>query len=119
MAAGENDWKENFMNNNSVIIKVDTNVMIAKANEVEEKTKEMKKQLAEVEQMIRESGNHWLGEAGEQHRNQFYTRKADVDRLINNLAQHPVHLREAANIYSGLASENDQIQQALPTDVIS
>ena len=100
-------------------LRVDTDVMIAKANEVEQKVKDMKNEFAEMERMINESRNHWIGEAGDLHRNLYYKKKDAIDRIMNKLAQHPVNLREAAKVYVGLATENEQTQSALPTDVIS
>lgn len=106
-----------FLGGNS--LRVNTDVMMAKASEVEQKVKDMKNAFAEMERMINESKNHWIGEAGDTHRNLYYRKKEDIDRIVNKLAQHPVNLREAAKVYAGLATENDQIQSALPTDVIS
>ena len=107
-----------FLNGGNAL-KVDTDVMLAKANDVEQKVKEMRARFADMERMIEESKSHWLGEAGDLHRNIYYGKKEEIDRILNKLAQHPVNLREAAKVYAGLASENDQVQKALPADVIS
>ena len=108
----------NFFGNENAL-KVDAGIMISKANEVEQKVREMKAQFSEMERMINESAGHWYGEAGDLHRSLYNNKKGDIDTIVSRLAQHPVNLREAARIYAGLASENELIQSALPSDVIS
>jgi uncharacterized protein YukE len=107
-----------FLNSGNSL-RVNTDVMMAKAREVEQKVREMRNEFAEMERMINETRNHWMGEAGDLHRSLFFKKKEDIDRILNKLAQHPVNLQEAARVYVGLANENDQVQRSLPTDVIS
>ena len=99
-------------------LRVNTDVMMAKAEEVEQKVRNMRAQLAEIEKMINESKSHWQGEAGDLHRNLYYRKKEEIDRIVNKLAQHPVNLRRAARVYAGLAEDSKLIEQALPTNVI-
>ena len=100
-------------------LRVNTDVLLAKAADVEQKVKQMKAQFSEMERMIEETKSHWQGEAGDLHRNIYYGKKEQIDSILTKLAQHPVNLREAAKIYAGLSSETDQIVRPLPDDVIS
>ncbi|MCR4640697.1 MAG: WXG100 family type VII secretion target [Lachnospiraceae bacterium] len=108
---------EGFFHRNAV--KVDMGVLRAKAGEVETKVKDMKIQLDEVDQMIRDTMSHWKGEAGDLHRNIYNAKKADIDTMVKALAEHPQNLRKAADIYDGLVGSTSATIGGLPSDVIS
>ena len=107
---------ENFFYRNAA--KVDMNVLRQKAGEVETKVNDMKNQLDEVDRMVTETMSHWLGEAGDLHRSIYKEKKPEIDRIVKDLAEHPVNLRKAADIWQGLVSETDTIIAGLPSDAI-
>ena len=101
-------------------VKVNTDVLITKANEVEDKVKTMRANIQEIEELVEETRNYWIGEGGDAHRKLYETQKEDVEEILNRLAEHPVNLRTVATqVYGGLVDENKSVAEALPGDAIS
>ncbi|MBR1472541.1 MAG: hypothetical protein IJ600_12990 [Lachnospiraceae bacterium] len=101
-------------------LSVNTDVLITKANEVEDKVKEMRTQFDQMTALIDGTRNYWIGEAGDMHRNLYNGHKEDIEKKLQDLEAHPVNLREVANrVYGGLVSEIKETVEALPGDAIS
>ena len=101
-------------------ISVSTEILVAKAAEVEDKVDNMKKRLEEMGDIIEGTRNYWIGEAGDLHREKYTSRKDEISEMLQRLARHPVNLRTVAQqIYGNLVAENKEIVINLPGDAIS
>lgn len=101
-------------------IKVDTDVLITKANEVEEKVNNMKSRIGEIDDLVKGTSNYWIGEGGEAHRNLYVGQQEDIADILKRLSEHPVNLRTVATqVYGGLVNDNKTVIEGLPGDAIS
>ncbi len=101
-------------------IKVDTDVLITKANEVEDKVKDMKARISEIEELINGTNNYWIGEGGDAHRRLYEAQKEDIADILQRLSEHPGNLRTVATqVYGGLVNTVDNVVKGLPGDAIS
>jgi len=99
-------------------IKVEPEVLKAKAEVVQAKMNEMKKAFDEIENTLRKTQNYWIGEAGDAHREMFYKTKDERDEIFKRFQEDVTDLNTMAAQYIATENEVKQITEELPSDVI-
>lgn len=93
-------------------------VMRAKAVSTHGKIQGMKNSFENLETMVNRTGNYWIGEAGDTHREYFLSKKTDIDLIFRRLSEHARELEQMALVYENAEKEAAQISEDLPADVI-
>lgn len=97
---------------------VDPDVMVAKANAVQGRIREMQASFSALENTVNKTKNYWIGEAGDAHR-EFYTKqKSNIDEIFKRLTEDVSDLHQMAAVYSSTEQQVADIAEDLPSDVI-
>lgn len=99
-------------------LKVTTETLITKADEVSENVREMSTHMSALENLVKSTNSYWIGEAGDLYRNTHQKQQVEIAKMLKRLAEHPVNLRQAAQLYEGVISNAEPVVKGLPTDVI-
>lgn len=99
-------------------LKVDPDVMRAKAAAVQGKIKEMQNSFEALENTVRKTQNYWVGEAGDAHRDFFNNTEEERTEIFKRLMEDVTDLNQMAAQYSTTESEVLSLSQELPADVI-
>ena len=83
------------------------------ANKVRTTTNKM---LTEIKSI---NGSTWSGEAAEAYKKQFAKLEKDMEQMFKMITEYSNDLEDIANEYQKTEQANEQIAQALATDVIS
>lgn len=102
----------------SVEVRVDTDVMVAQAENVRQLANDMKRKFDIIEDLVNKSQYYWIGEAGDLHRKMFFEQKENIDLMLRRLLEHPNDLIAIATNYEVAERENISVAQALPIDII-
>lgn len=102
----------------NVQIKVSTEVLKAKADEVSAKISNMKNYFEEVEGLISGTNGYWIGEAGDLHRKLYNDQKEKIEEIFKRLEEHPKDLLTIALNYEDVEARVEEISTALPGDII-
>lgn len=78
---------------------VDTQTMIAEADEVESCILEYARLLEDISNIVKNTNIYWLGKAGDEYRNKYFKQIQTVTEIINKLGKYPEELRLMANNY--------------------
>lgn len=100
------------------IIKVDTDVMVKKAEEIKKQVKEIQKNWDNIKSAITNSKSYWEGAASEKHGNLLEKEKEEVENVIKRLSEHPSDLLQMAEIYVSSEEAGEEIANELPSDII-
>lgn len=103
------------MDGAGVEIKVQPEVLRAKADEVSGAIVQMEQTFESVQSTVERTRYYWIGEAGELHRRMFEEQKDDVEELLKRLKEHPVDLQKIAQTYS----DTEQAQTAAASQLSS
>lgn len=93
-------------------------MMNEKAASVEIKIMTMKRVFAEVERTVNRTKGYWIGEAGDEHRQFYYSKQEDINEIFARLTEDVQDLRTMAAVYSKTENEAKEIAADLPSDVI-
>lgn len=99
-------------------IKVNPDVLKAKASSTEGKIGELKAIFDALELSVNKTKNYWNGEAAESHREYYERQKADIETLFKRLAEDVSDLNQMASVYVATEQEVKEISSELPADVI-
>ncbi|MDD3253297.1 MAG: WXG100 family type VII secretion target [Lachnospiraceae bacterium] len=103
----------------SVELLVTPEVLNQKAAEVEKNVANMKTRFENMKRLVEKSKGYWVGEAGDQHRQNYTDQMENIDIVLRRLGEHPGDLRVIAQTYSTTELRIEEtIIQALPGDVL-
>lgn len=97
---------------------VDPEVMHQKSVTTGNKINEMKNVFEALEVTVNKTNNYWIGEAGDAHREIFYSAKPEIEEIFLRLSEHARELGEMAAVYSDAENTAAEISEDLPFDVI-
>ncbi|MGN0290472.1 MAG: WXG100 family type VII secretion target [Lachnospiraceae bacterium] len=102
----------------NVTLKVSTDVMKAKADEIKTQAKNIETNWERMKEVVNNSKTYWEGDASDYHRRYLKDNEDDVKKIIKRLNEHPKDLLSMAGIYSETEKQAAKIASALPDDVI-
>lgn len=97
---------------------VEPDVMVAKANAVQGRIREMQASFNALENTVNKTKNYWIGEAGDVHRELYTKQKSNIDEIFKRLAEDVTDLHRMAAEYSSTERQVTAIAEDLPSDVI-
>ena len=92
-------------------IRVTTQELKSRADDVKEKTAHLKSAIEETERMINMTSSYWIGRAGDAKRKEFVRKKEMMRDMIGRLG-------EMAGIYESAEGDIAERTSALSSDVI-
>lgn len=99
-------------------IKVSTDVLVTKAQEVTQRINSMSNCFDDLETVIGRTSYYWIGEAGDMHRKLYQEQKEDVAEMMKRLKEHPKDLIAIAQNYSEAEKSVTEVANILSGDVI-
>lgn len=81
-------------------IVVDTDAIIAQAEQVTASISRMEHSFQELQRMVKQTKTYWQGKAGDCHRNMFQENQEDISRILKRLKEHPKDLTQIAGGYT-------------------
>ena len=105
--------------NGNMTIKVTMEAFEAAALDLERKTAVCSAAYEAMRRRVRNMSSYWLGDAGDAYRELFLETEDDMDQILKRFREHPGDLRTMAGIYRQAESEQTEIGQAVPNDLIS
>lgn len=102
----------------SIHIRVDTNVLKGKANQISNEVKKMEHDWKAIQDTIRSSKSYWQGDASNEHQKYLKEVSDDVAKILKRMKEHPVDLMKMAGVYNASESQASQLAKKLPDDVI-
>lgn len=100
-------------------VKVTTEVLVSKADEVKTKLDQMQRLLDTIEETVAHTKGYWLGEAAEVHRQMYEDQKEAIAEIMKRLNEHPVDLKQMAGVYSQAEAAIKSIAESLPADILT
>lgn len=95
------------------VIRVDTSVMVNKADQVSRAISNMERTFQELQHIVTGTNGYWIGEAADHHRRMFTDEKEDITEILKRLKEHPEDLKQMAAGYEetekSLAEENQKL----------
>lgn len=103
----------------SVELLVTPEILNQKAGEVEKHVANMRRRFENMKTLVEKSKGYWVGEAGDQHRQNYSDQAESIDTVLRRLGEHPGDLRAIAQTYTATELKiEDAIVQELPGDVL-
>lgn len=99
-------------------IRVTTQELKSRADDVKEKTAHLKSAIEETERMINMTSSYWIGRAGDAKRKEFVRKKEMKRDMIGRLGEYTTDLLEMAGIYESAEGDIAERTSALSSDVI-
>ena len=100
------------------VLTVEPDVMVAKANIVHGKIREMQTSFSALENTVNKTRNYWVGEAGDAHRELYTKQKENIEEIFKRLTEDVTDLHQMAAVYSSTEQQVADIAEDLPSDVI-
>lgn len=103
----------------SVELLVTPEILNQKAGEVEKNVANMRRRFENMKTLVEKSKGYWIGEAGDQHRQNYSDQAESIDTVLRRLGEHPGDLRTIAQTYTATELKiEDIIVQELPGNVL-
>lgn len=103
----------------SVELLVTPEILNQKAGEVEKHVANMRRRFENMKTLVEKSKGYWVGEAGDQHRQNYSDQAESIDMVLRRLGEHPGDLRAIAQTYTATELKiEDAIVQELPGNVL-
>lgn len=99
-------------------ITVDTEAMLAKAEDVSEAIQRMEMSFQEADWIVSRTAGYWSGQAAELHRRMFTEEKEEIATILSRLKEHPRDLRLMASNYQGVEEKTTAANRGLRNDYI-
>lgn len=109
------DLKKKFFD---ASIKVDSALMMAKAEEVSLCIIKLSDTFNEINEIINRTTSYWIGPGGDKYRSVYQKRKEAVEEILVRLKEHPQELRLMANNYEEVESRISEQNSQLKVDYI-
>lgn len=102
----------------SITIKVDSEQLKTQATEAFRRLRKMKGLFEEAEAVISRTRSYWIGLGGDAHREAYFERREELQRMLRRLEDHPKNLLRISGNYEEAESELQDAVSQLRTDVI-
>lgn len=99
-------------------IRVTTQELKSCADEVKNKTADLKSAVEDAEKLIAKTSSYWIGRGGDAKRKEFNRKKDMTDNVIRRLGEYTVDLLEMAGIYEETDMGIAESSSMLSSDVI-
>lgn len=100
-------------------IKVDSEVLIAKAAVVDECINKVNQYFDKMREIVLRSDSYWEGEAGDMHRRRFVEKDEMLNEILLRFKEHSRDLMKMADNYQKTEDTiEDQLVNQLPDNVI-
>ena len=106
------------MDSSGVEIKVQPDVLNAKASDMSTSISQMEQLFDTVQTTVARTKYYWIGEAGELHRKMFEEQKDDVETLLKRLKEHPVDLQKIAKTYIDTEQRQTEASSQMSSNLI-
>ena len=106
------------MDSSGVEIKVQPDVLNAKASDVSTSISQMEQLFDTVQTTVARTKYYWIGAAGELHRKMFEEQKDDVETLLKRLKEHPVDLQKIAKTYIDTEQRQTEASSQMSSNLI-
>lgn len=103
----------------NVELLVTPEVLNQKAGEVEKNVANMKQRFENMKTLVERSKSYWVGDAGDQHRQNYLNQAESIDMVLRRLGEHPGDLRSIAQTYTATELKiEESVIQTLPGNVL-
>lgn len=99
-------------------IRVTTQELKNRADEVKTKTANLKAAVEATEKLIAGTSSYWLGKAGDKKRKDFTKRKEMTTDMIGRVGEYTTDLLHMAGIYEDTEKSVAELPASLAADVI-
>lgn len=100
-------------------IKVSPDEMIRQADNIKDSVEKIRKQFANIEELVNRSSAFWEGEASDLHIKKYRDLKQDCDEISRRLGEHPDDLLKMAGIYSESETRSTEDSNSLQSNIFS
>lgn len=101
-----------------VRLKVNSSVMRAKAQEIQNRVMTMEQRWNQIKNTITRSKGYWAGDASNKHQEYLKEIEGDIEKILKRIKEHPQDLLKMAGIYEKAETEVNSLAGALPDDII-
>lgn len=101
-----------------VVLKVDSQALYDKSQEVGRSLEVMRQSFAEMEAAAQGSQSYWQGEAAQAHRSACQDCQKEAEEIFRRIQEHVDELQEMAGVYEGAERAVEDLMETLPADVI-
>ena len=101
-----------------VRIKVSTEVLRDKAQNVTGSIRSMENCFRDLESIVNRTGYYWIGDAADQHRRIYNEQRESVDEMIKRLKEHPRDLLAISQNYDFAEKQAAEAGSRLPGNII-
>ena len=102
----------------NAVIKTEPAVLKNQALEVERLAEIINNAFIQARSAIDETQLHWIGDAGDLHRELYRKRIGEIDEALQRLRDHPVNLMIIAGVYEDAEKDNESDANSLPETII-
>ena len=102
-----------------VRIKVDTGLMLTKAEAIKTEIRTMRKDWEQIQKTEKDMKGYWEGDASNKNEDILNKEQEEVEEVMKRLSEHPDDLLKMANLYSATETNNEEDITALPSDIIT
>lgn len=99
-------------------VKVSTDVLKAKAQEIQGQIQHINQEWNKIHQAVKNSKSYWEGDASKMHQKYIADSEDDASKVIKRLQENPQKLLKTAGIFIKTEKELTQMAEALPSDAI-
>lgn len=99
-------------------IKVETAVLEARADSVQQKIQAVKGRFEKMGEVVSNSCSYWEGDAGDAHRREYQEYRDEIEEALKRFQENVTDLKKIAGIYRDAADATEQLGRDLPSDVI-
>lgn len=99
-------------------IKVETAVLEARAEAVEEKIKDVRQRFDKIGETVANSRSYWEGDANDAHQREYREYHEEIEEALSRFQENVTDLRRIAGIYREADRAAEQMNRDLPADVI-
>ena len=109
----------NLRLNRGVDFKVNTNDLLASADQIESKAAEMIAEFEQISSVVSGTAGYWEGDKGDHQRNDFVSVSGDIVAALQRIRTYSETLKRIAGKYETTEKTNLEEANSLPDDIIS
>ena len=103
----------------NITIKVDTEVLRSKAQEIQGQIGDIESQLKTLAGYMRQLKSSWRGPAGSNHYDMYQDYNEDLMEMVKGLKEYPKELLEMAGLYRETEEQAQGVAKSLATNILS
>lgn len=84
------------------------------ASQVSSTAKELQQSFAQIRNMVNETGNYWIGQAADAHRESYWKHQDKIDEIVARYNEHVRDLQAMAGIYREAETAATNMADELP-----